>query len=184
MARWGVAVGAAAANARVKAAAKVPSAGSIRAVPPQTWIRLDAAERIRYWWRAGFVTLAFIGMAVAAWLTAAAAARWWCIGGVAVFYSLVLSAMVSQGAGATLLTSEGMELRTLFKCWSVPWGEVTKIEVRYRTGRSGTWRYVRVDRVQGKAITVPGAFTVRWSDRKFDAKFAAIQEYWVRSVGT
>src|SRR3954471_11888520 len=104
-------------------------AGSIRTVPSQTWIRLDAAERGRYWWRTGFVTLIFIGMAMAAWFTTSAVERWWGIGGVA---------MVSQGTGVTLLTSEGMEFRTLLGRRSVPWSEVAGIVKRYRTRRSGT----------------------------------------------
>ncbi|MFJ9100416.1 PH domain-containing protein [Streptomyces sp. NPDC102405] len=151
-------------------------------MPSQTWICLDAAERGRYWWRTGFVTLIFIGMAVAAWLTTSAVERWWWIGGVAVFYLVNLVAMVNQGTGVTLLTSEGMEFRTLLRRRSVPWSEVAGIVKRYRTRRSGTLSEVCVVRVQGGALTVPGAFTLRMYDRKFDAKLAAIRECWTHAA--
>ncbi|MFC9609474.1 hypothetical protein [Streptomyces sp. NPDC056938] len=146
-------------------------------MPPQTWIRLDAAEQRRYWWRTGLVVLTLIGMEVAAGLTAPAVERWWWIGGIAAFYSLLLLSMINQGTGATLLTSERMEFRTLFRHRSVSWNEVAEIEKRCRTTRSGTWSEVRILRVQGKALTVPGAFTVHWHDPKFEAKLATIRQY-------
>lgn len=124
--------------------------------------------------------LTFAGMAVAAGLTEPAPERWWWIGGVAVLDLLALITMVSQGTGATLLTSQGMELRTLFRHRSVLWSEVTGVEKRCRTRRSGTWSDVRVRRVQGRALTVPGAFTARWHDTKFEAKLATIRQYGAR----
>ncbi|MFK4797980.1 PH domain-containing protein [Streptomyces sp. MPA0124] len=128
------------------------------------------------------MTLLFIGMGVAAWLTTSAVERWWWIGGVAAFCLANLFAMVNQGTGMTLLTSEGMEFRTLFRRRSVPWGEVAEIEKRCRTRRSGTLSEVRVVRVQGRKLTVPGVFTLRMYDRKFDSKFAAIRECWARAA--
>jgi hypothetical protein len=119
---------------------------------------------------------------VAAGLTTPAAERWWWIGGVAVFYSLILLSVVNQGIGATLLTSERMEFRTFFRRGSVPWSEVAGIEKRYRTGRSGTWSEVRVLRVQGRALTAPGAFTARWHDPKFEAKLETIRQYRARAA--
>ncbi|MFJ7969722.1 hypothetical protein [Streptomyces sp. NPDC096324] len=151
-------------------------------MPSQTWIRLDAAERRSYWWRTVFVTLTFIGMAVAAGLTTSAAERWWWIGGTAGFYSLALLSMVDQGTGATLLTPEGMEFHTRFRRRSVPWSEVVEIEKRHRTGRSSTWSYVRVVRVRGRALTAPGAFTARRYDHKFESKLATIRAYEARAV--
>ncbi|WP_371793540.1 hypothetical protein [Streptomyces sp. NBC_01471] len=73
-----------------------------------------------------------------------------------------------------------MELRTLFRHRSVLWSEVTGVEKRCRTRRSGTWSDVRVRRVQGRALTVPGAFTARWHDTKFEAKLATIRQYGAR----
>ncbi|MFF5497619.1 PH domain-containing protein [Streptomyces aquilus] len=69
--------------------------------------------------------------------------------------------MVNQATGATLLTPECMEFRTSFRRRSVPWSEVARVEKRCRTRRSGTWSEVRVLRVQGRVLTVPGAFTAR-----------------------
>ncbi|WP_329412007.1 hypothetical protein OG802_18860 [Streptomyces sp. NBC_00704] len=149
---------------------------------PETWIRLDAAERSRYWLRTGFVTLTFVVGAVAMGLSAPAAERWWWVGGTAVFYSLLLLSMVNQVTGATLLTSESMEFHTFFRRRSVAWSEVAEIEKRYRTVRSGTWSEVRVVRLRGRALTVPGAFTARWHDRKFDSKLATIREHWARAA--
>ncbi|MFG2523491.1 PH domain-containing protein [Streptomyces sp. NPDC048527] len=122
-------------------------------------------------------------MAVAAGLTTPATEeRWWWIGGVTVSYSLTLTSMINQGTGASLLTSKGMEFRTLFRRRSVPWSEVAGIEKRCRTRRSGTWSDVRVLRIQGRALTVPGAFTARWHDPKFEAKLATIQQYKARAT--
>ncbi|MCX5166286.1 PH domain-containing protein [Streptomyces sp. NBC_00264] len=149
-------------------------------MPLQTRIQLDADERNRYSWRAGFVVLTFIGMSVAAGLTTPAAERWWWIGGIVVFSCLVLLSMVNQATGATLLTPRGMEFRTVFSRRVVPWGEVVSVEKRYRTGRNGTWSYVRVRRAHGRALTLPGIFTARWNDPKFEAKLAAIRQYLAR----
>ncbi|MFF9494111.1 hypothetical protein [Streptomyces flaveolus] len=128
------------------------------------------------------MALTFIGMEVAAGLSAPAAGRWWWIGGIAVFSSLALLSLISQGNGATLLTSEGMEFHTFFSRRTVPWNEVVGIEKRCRTRRSGTWSDVRVVRVQGRALTVPGVFTARWHDPKFEAKLAMIREYRERAA--
>ncbi|MGW2764710.1 hypothetical protein [Streptomyces sp. NPDC001275] len=146
-------------------------------MPPQIWIRFDATERRRYWWRTGFVTLIFVGWAVAAGFSEPVADRWWWIGGIAVFYSLILLSMVNQVNGATLLTSEGMEFHTFFSRRSVPWGEVAGIEERCRTVRGGTRSEVRIVRIRGRALTVPGAFTARMHDPKFEAKLATIREH-------
>nr|WP_234375407.1 PH domain-containing protein [Streptomyces sp. HYC2] len=90
--------------------------------------------------------------------------------------------MVNQGTGATLLTSEGLEFHTFFSRRSVPWSEVAGIEERCRTGRSGTWSDVRVVRVRGRALTVPGAFTARMHDPKFEAKLATVREHRTRAA--
>ncbi|MGQ4465971.1 hypothetical protein ACN6LC_005650 [Streptomyces violaceoruber] len=50
-----------------------------------------------------------------------------------------------------------MEFRTLLSHRAVPWDEVVSVEKRYRTGRNGTWSYVRVLRAHGRALTLPGA---------------------------
>lgn len=128
------------------------------------------------------MTLTFVGGAVAVGLSASAADRWWWIGGTALFYSLILLSMVNQGNGATLLTSEGMEFHTFFSHRSVPWSEVAGIEKRCRQARGRTWSDVRVIRVQGRALTVPGAFTARMHDPKFEAKLAAIRQYRARAA--
>ncbi|WP_454439886.1 hypothetical protein [Tsukamurella paurometabola] len=80
------------------------------------------------------------------------------------------------------LTPEGMEFRTFFTRRSVPWSEVTAIEKRLRTVRSGTWSEIRVVRVKGRALTVPGAYTARWQDTKFEAKLATIRQHWARAA--
>ncbi|MEU6886822.1 hypothetical protein ABZ918_16675 [Streptomyces viridosporus] len=146
-------------------------------MPPQTWIRFDAAERRRYWWRAGLTTLTFFGMAWAVGLSASAAERWWWVGGVAVLSLPMIFSMINQGYGATLLTTEGMELHTLFRCRSVSWGEVAGIEKRCLPARSGTRSEVRVVRVRGRALTVPGTLTARMYDPEFEAKLAVIRQY-------
>ncbi|MFF3787675.1 PH domain-containing protein [Streptomyces sp. NPDC001933] len=124
--------------------------------------------------------LTLIGTAVAAGLTTPAAERWWWIGGVVAFSCLVLLSMVNQATGATLLTPRGMEFRTLFRHRIVPWCEVVSVEKRSRTGRNGTWSYVRVLRAHSRTLVLPGIFTARWNDPKFEAKLAAIRQYMAR----
>jgi hypothetical protein len=150
-------------------------------VPPQTWIRFDAAERRRYWWRTGLTTLTFLGMAVAVGLSAPAAERWWWVGGVAVFCSPMIS-MINQGYGAALLTTEGMESHTLFHRRSVPWGKVAGIEERCLPAGGGTRSEVRIVRVHGRALTVPGTLTARMHDPRFKAKLATIRQYRARAA--
>ncbi|MYV45690.1 hypothetical protein GT031_08725 [Streptomyces sp. SID2888] len=151
-------------------------------MPPQIWIRFDAVERRRYWWRTGLTTLIFLGMALAVGLSTPAAERWWWVGSVAVFCSPMVLSMINQGYGATLLTTEGMELHTLFRRRSVPWGEVVGIEERCRAVRGGTRSEVRIVRVHGRALMVPGALTARMYDPKFEAKLATIRQYRARAA--
>ncbi|MEU6006762.1 hypothetical protein [Streptomyces sp. NPDC047453] len=127
-------------------------------------------------------SLTFLGVALAVGLSTPAAERWWWVGGVAVFCSPMILSMINQGYGATLLTAEGMELYTLFRRRSVLWGEVAGIEERCLPARSGTRSDVRIVRVRGRALTVPGALTARMHDPKFEAKLAAIRQYRARTA--
>ncbi|MEV0689336.1 PH domain-containing protein [Streptomyces sp. NPDC050388] len=95
----------------------------------------------------------------------------------------MIFSMINQGYGATLLTTEGMELHTLFRRRSVPWGEVAEIEERCLPARSGTRSEVRIVRDRGRALTVPGTLTARMHDPRFEAKLATIRQYRARAAG-
>ncbi|MFI8323845.1 hypothetical protein [Streptomyces sp. NPDC085529] len=90
---------------------------------------------------------------------------------------IALVYMINRGYGRTLLTPHGMVFHTFFSRRSLPWGEVTRVERRGHVARSSEWWDIRVVRVSGRALPVPGAFTSHRYDRDFDRKLALIENY-------
>jgi hypothetical protein len=76
-----------------------------------------------------------------------------------------------------------VEFRTVVSRRSIPWSEVADIEKRQRVSRSGIWWDLRVVRVRGRSLTIPGTFTNRRTDAELEQKQAVIQEHWFRAVG-
>ncbi|WP_433916995.1 PH domain-containing protein [Streptomyces sp. NBC_01744] len=68
-----------------------------------------------------------------------------------IFYS------INRMLGITLLTPEGMQLRTLVSRRRIPWDDITKIEVERRSGQGGPWQVVRVHVARGRPVVLPGA---------------------------
>ncbi|MFI8515124.1 hypothetical protein ACIGHB_28755 [Streptomyces sp. NPDC085460] len=85
--------------------------------------------------------------------------------------------------GRVLLTATGLEFRTFVSRRVVPWGEVAGIERRRRMSRSEIWWDLRIVRVRGRSLAVPGTITNRRWDAELDRKQVAIQEYWSRVAG-
>ncbi|WP_435211319.1 hypothetical protein [Streptomyces sp. bgisy034] len=85
--------------------------------------------------------------------------------------------------GRVLLTATGLEFRTLVSRRVVPWSEVARIEKRQRVSRSGIWWDLRVVRVRGRSLTIPGTFTNRMTDTELERKQAVIQERWSLAIG-
>jgi hypothetical protein len=89
--------------------------------------------------------------------------------------------MINRGYGRTLLTSDGMKFHTFVSRRAVAWSEVTSIERKDHTTRSGQWWEARATRVSGRSLSIPGIFTARRSDPLFEQNLAAVREYWSRA---
>ncbi|MGP3777195.1 hypothetical protein ACTWJ8_40805 (plasmid) [Streptomyces sp. SDT5-1] len=150
---------------------------------PGVWIGFNSRDRQRYWWRVGILTPVLVGVMVAVRLSAHEPGAWWWAGGLGIFSVAVVSSTIDTIYGHALLTATGLECRTFVRGRVVPWGEVARIEERQRVSRSGTWSDLRVVRVRGRALTVPGTLTPRVRDAELERKRAVIQEFWSRSIG-
>ncbi|TXS19679.1 hypothetical protein EAO68_02075 [Streptomyces sp. wa22] len=84
--------------------------------------------------------------------------------------------------GRVLLTARGLEFRTFVGRRVIPWSEVAGIETRRRVVRSRVLCDLRVVRVRGRALTIPGTATSRVMDAELERKQVAIQERWSRAV--
>ncbi|MFF7442181.1 hypothetical protein [Streptomyces sp. NPDC008122] len=147
------------------------------------WIGFNAYDRQRYWWRNGIATLAVVGAVVAMILTTHEPGKWWWVGGFGALGVVVFVSTVNLIYGRVLLTATGLEFRTFVSRRVVPWSEVAGIERRQRVRRSGIWCDLRVVRVRGRSLGIPGTVTNRMMDAELERKQAAIQEYWSRAVG-
>lgn len=98
------------------------------------------------------------------------------------FWLIALSTMVKRGYGRSLLTSDHLVFRTLVSRRPIPWVEIAQIEKRRHQSRSFEWWDVRVVRVSGRSLTVPGTFTSKRYDAALEQKLALIREYWSRST--
>lgn len=143
---------------------------------------LDAGARRRNWWWTAVLTLIFAGMAAAVYFSAqgevglpagAVGAAWLC----AAFY------MLNRGYGKTLLAPDGMRFHTFLSRRVIPWSDVTGIEVKTHYTRNGAWWDVRVQRVKGRSLSVPGIFTARQHDALFESNLTVIRAYWLQTVG-
>ncbi|MHC3456176.1 PH domain-containing protein [Streptomyces prasinus] len=147
------------------------------------WIGFNAADRRRYWWRNGIVTLALAAVMVAMSLTARRPGGWWLVGVFGVFSVAVVLNAISSIYGRVRLTATGLEFRTLFSRRSIPWNKVAGIERRQRVPRSGIWWDLRIVRVGKRSLTIPGTFTNRMMDAELEWKQAVIQERWSLAIG-
>ncbi|MET7541451.1 hypothetical protein ACFVY1_48150 [Streptomyces sp. NPDC058293] len=147
-------------------------------------IGFSAAARRRYWWRTGIVTLVFTGGMVAVGLTAPASERWWWVGGFGAFGVVADIDMINRIYGRAVLTKTGIELRTFASRRSIPWCEIASVEERLRASRSGLWWDLRIVRVRGRSLTVPGTLTHRMRDAELHHKRVLIQEHWSRAVAS
>ncbi|MFD5125706.1 hypothetical protein [Streptomyces sp. NPDC058385] len=149
---------------------------------PNVWIGFSSADRQRYWWRTGIMILALAGVIVAAGLTVQEPGRWWWLGGFGVFFVATVFNMINWIYGRALLSATGVEFRTFVSRRSIPWSEVAGIEKRQRVSRSGIWWDLRIVRVRGRALTIPGTLTNRM-DAELEQKLSVIQERWSRAPG-
>ncbi|MER5995692.1 hypothetical protein [Streptomyces viridosporus] len=150
---------------------------------PDVWIGLNSDDRRRYWWRTGIGTLLITGAMVAMSLTARGPGGWWLVGGCGIFFIPMVFSTVNAIYGRVLLTATGLEFRTFVSRRSVPWSEVAGIERRQRASRSEIWWDLRIARVRGRSLTIPGTFTNRMMDAELERKQAVIQERWSRATG-
>ncbi|MEU3242169.1 MULTISPECIES: hypothetical protein [unclassified Streptomyces] len=149
---------------------------------PEAWIGFNSLDRQRYWWRTGILTLALAGVMVAISLTTHEPGKWWA-GGVGAFSVAVFLSAINSIYGQVLLTTTELEFRTFVSSRVVPWSEVVRIEERQRVSRSGTWSDLRVIRIHGRSLTIPGTLTNRVMDAELERKQAVIQERWSLATG-
>jgi hypothetical protein len=107
---------------------------------------------------------------------------WW-VGVVGGLWLLSMFYLVDRGYRRTLLTQDRMRVHTFVSRRSIRWTEVEGIEKRYHQTRGGDWWDIRVRRVNGRSLTVPGAFTHRRRDVGFEQKLTTINAYWSRARG-
>ncbi|MEU7020435.1 PH domain-containing protein [Streptomyces sp. NPDC046203] len=149
---------------------------------PDVWIVFSPADRRRYWWRTGVVVTVLVGATVAMGLAEIGSDPWWWVGVFGILYLVAIFDLVNRVYGRTLLTSAGMELRTLVSRRRVPWSEIAGVEERRRTNRNGTWTDLRITRHRGRPLALPGTLTKRRGDAELDRKHVAIQEYRSRAT--
>ncbi|MFJ3713726.1 hypothetical protein OG204_00080 [Streptomyces sp. NBC_01387] len=145
-------------------------------------IRLSAAARRRNWWRTALLVLVLAGGMVALGLSERAPVRWWWVGGFGAFGLVAVCDMINRIYGSAALTAEGIEFRTFVSRRSISWDEITGIEKRVRSSRSGVWWDLRVVRVRGRSLAVPGTFTKRTGDGELDRKLVLMHEHWCRAL--
>ncbi|MBX9399585.1 hypothetical protein K4749_40270 [Streptomyces sp. TRM72054] len=148
---------------------------------PDAWIALDPAARRRNWWWTAVLTLLCAGTAIAAALSAAADPWWWA-GGVGAFWLFSAFYMINRGYGRTLLTADRIVFRTFLSRRSIPWAEIIRVEKRSHQTRSGQWWDLRIVRVNGRPITIPGAFSNKWCGDDLDRQLALLHAYWSHSA--
>jgi hypothetical protein len=138
------------------------------------WIGLEGAARRRNWWLSGFATVLF---AVVCWALAGRP-NGWVLGVVAVFWLVAVLSMLNRSLGRIRLTAEGMEFHTFLSRRRIPWAEITKIDKRYHAWRGGRWWDVYAVRTSGRALRLPGVYTVLHSDAAFERNLERIIEHW------
>lgn len=105
------------------------------------------------------------------------------VGGLGVLAVVAFVSTANQIHGRVHLTARGLEFRTWVSRRVVPWNEVVGIETRERVTRSGIWSELRVVRVRGRTLTLPGTATNRLLDAELDRKLVAVRACWSRAVG-
>lgn len=155
---------------------------------PEIWVGLDAGARRRNWWWTAVLTLIFAGMATAVFMSAqeetgssAAESRWWA-GAVGAGWLCGVFYMVNRGYGRTLLTPDGMRFHTFVSRRSIRWSDVTGIETTSHQARGGVWWDVRVERVAGRPLAIPGIFSARRNDPLFERNLTVVREYWLQAT--
>ncbi|MEU9616992.1 hypothetical protein AB0D56_36580 [Streptomyces sp. NPDC048209] len=148
---------------------------------PDVWIGFNSFDRQRAWWQNNLATLALTGVMVVI-LTTHEPNKWWFVSGLGVLAVVAFVGTVNLIYGRVLLTARGLEFHTFVSRRVIPWSEVAGIETRRRVIRSRILCDLRVVRVRGRALTIPGTTTSRVMDAELELKQVAIQERWSRAV--
>jgi hypothetical protein len=146
---------------------------------PEDWIALDGEARRINWLWTGYLTAVHIGAGTAFLLTSRA--PFWWVAFTAICWLVTTGYMVNRGYGRTHLLPDKIVLHSMGRHKSIPWAEVSQIERWRHQGRSSEWWDLRLIRSQGRPLAVPGIFTSKRFDDRFDANLALIQEYWNRA---
>ncbi|MYS11517.1 hypothetical protein GTW71_34980 [Streptomyces sp. SID6041] len=148
---------------------------------PDVWIGFNSDDRRRAWWQSGLVTLALTGVMVMI-LTTHEPGKWWFVSGLGVLAVVAFVGTVNLIYGRVLLTARGLEFHTFVSRRVIPWNEVAGFETRRRVIRSRVLCDLRVVRVRGWSLTIPGTAASWVMDAELERKQVAIQEPWSRKV--
>ncbi|MEU2045440.1 PH domain-containing protein [Streptomyces albidoflavus] len=144
----------------------------------EDWIILDVAERRKNWWVVGYFTTICVGVAVAVAVSAGSGVLWW-VFSIAGAWLMAIGYIINRGYGRTLVTPEGIfTFNGVLGGKVIRWADVVDIEKRRHAARSSSWWDLRVTVTSGSSLAIPGAFTSKLDDEKFDAKLALLHQYW------
>lgn len=96
-----------------------------------------------------------------------------------IFYS------INRMFGITVLTSEGMQFRTLVSRRRIPWVAVTQVEAQRRNGRGGPWWVIRIHIANRRAVVLPGAMLSQrgQAEAGFGNSVDMICSHWQQATG-
>ncbi|WP_370082480.1 PH domain-containing protein [Streptacidiphilus sp. MAP12-16] len=99
---------------------------------------------------------------------------------------LAATTLLNHTWGTTLLTPTGIVMQTLLRRRTVPWDQITRIEVKRRSGLLGNPRMVaRIHRTNGAAIELPGLQQSGTGQSKpdFQERVGVLLRYWQQATG-
>ncbi|WP_199551579.1 hypothetical protein [Streptomyces sp. N35] len=140
---------------------------------------MDVTERRKNWRAAGIFTGICSGILIAVKLSEGAHSLVWAV---LIFWLVSITYIVRRGYGRALLAEREIRLHGFIRRRSIPWAEISDIKKRHHTARSSSWWDLRIVCTNGRSLTVPGAFTSKDYDPKFEAKLALLREHWKQAA--
>jgi hypothetical protein len=132
----------------------------------------------------GFVVL--VGLVAVLMVARSHGTNWTALAVLGVALITGVLTMLRSASGATLLTPSSVVLTTVFSRKSVPWDQVTRIEVLGRRGRYGRyWRIARIHRTDARPLPLPGLVEAGagLSKAEFQEQVRTLLNYWQQATG-
>ncbi|MBO0834479.1 MAG: hypothetical protein J2P28_03035 [Actinobacteria bacterium] len=130
---------------------------------------------------AGFAALIYLPDRTGVYHHPSTTLRLWWFGDVGAFWLASCIYMVNRCYGRTKLSTDGMQLRSIFTRRFIAWGETTQIEKCQHYTRGGSWWEIRIHITGGRKRHLPGAFTLNSSSKSMhhlNEDLEAIRSYW------